>query len=74
MTAIASMMNDTSVIQKVYGAKNFHQRLSGTPAMAHIVTLVVGQKRLEKPSPNWKARTAIWRLISSRSASPRAEP
>ena len=53
----------------MYGAKNFHQRLSGTPAMAQMVMLVVGQKRLEKPSPNWKARTAIWRLISSRSAS-----
>ena len=41
----------------------------GTPDTAQSVAHAVGQKRLENPSPNWKASTAICLLMLSKSAS-----
>lgn len=53
------------------GRMNFHHFFRGTPAMARQETVMplAGVMQLVNASPNWKARTAVWRVIPTRSAS-----
>ena len=56
--------------QRKSGTNHFHHVVTFTPAIPDITTAnAVGHKMFERPSPNWKARTATWRLMPKRSAS-----
>ena len=51
------------------GTINFHHLSIFTPAIPHIIgVMAVGQIILERPSPNWNARTATCLEIPHKSA------
>ena len=53
------------------GATNLNHLPAGAPIRPEIRNMPFGQNILEKPSPNWNARTAVWRetpIISARGA------